>query len=92
MKNIVWRAAFSGYSFLLLKKSIWLEGIRDKTIKDDGAKRALVLNEELKYALTHTSLTAAAWLFAHFLTDIKKDAFASFFNKLMSINDVALSF
>jgi hypothetical protein len=22
-----------------LKKSIWLEGIRDKTIKDDGAKR-----------------------------------------------------
>jgi hypothetical protein len=40
MKNIVWRAAFSGYSFLLLKKSNWLDGTRDKTIKDDGAKRA----------------------------------------------------
>jgi hypothetical protein len=33
---------------LLLKKSIWLEGIRDKTITDDGAKRVLFSNEGLE--------------------------------------------
>jgi hypothetical protein len=38
----------SRYSFLLLKKIIWLERIRDKNHQDDGAKRALIFNEVLK--------------------------------------------
>jgi hypothetical protein len=41
---------------LLLKKSIWLEGIRDKTITDDGAKRAFSFLKDEKHALALTAL------------------------------------
>jgi len=38
----------------LYKKSIWLERIRDKTITDDGAKRAFSFLKDEKNALPLT--------------------------------------
>ena len=56
MKNIVWRAAFSGYSFLLLKKSIWLEGNRVKSGKEACKRQRMLfmpLRARYPYRLSH---------------------------------------